>query len=123
MVSNFDHVTVVVTEVEEATRFFGRLGFRQERSTVISGPAMEAYMGVRGIEADHITLVIPDADPRQELQLLCYRAPQAIVDEGSGDLARTGFNHVCFRVRSVDANVGGARRGRHRTAQRADGLP
>ena len=105
MISNFDHVTVVVVDVDEAVAFFALLGFELDRSVVISGPAMEAYMGVPGIEADHITLVIPGSEPRQEVQLLHYRAPDVSVDAGSGFLARTGFNHVCFRVDDLDAAV------------------
>ena len=105
MVSNFDHVTIVVEDVEAATKFFGLLGFEFDRAVVISGPAMEAYMGVPGIEADHVTLVIPGSVPRQEVQLLHYRAPAAEHDDGSGVLTRTGFNHVCFAVEDFDAAV------------------
>ena len=103
MVSNFDHVTIVVTNLNEAEQFFRLLGFEVSKSVVISGVAMDAYMQVPGIEADHITLAIPDADPREEIQLLHYRRPEVVVDERSGDLIRTGFNHVCFRVSSLDA--------------------
>jgi catechol 2,3-dioxygenase-like lactoylglutathione lyase family enzyme len=103
MISNFDHMTLAVTDLDEAIGFFGLLGFEMERSVVISGEAMDEYMGVSGLEADHVTLVIPDARPRQEIQLLRYHRPRVDIDEGSGDLARTGFNHVCFRVPNVDA--------------------
>ena len=77
MISNFDHVTVVVVDVDEAVNFFGLLGFELDRSVVISGPVMDAYMGVPGIVADHITLVIPGSEPRQEVQLLHYRSPRS----------------------------------------------
>jgi hypothetical protein len=97
LVSNFDHVTIVVTNLDEAKEFFELLGFEVSKSVVISGEAMDAYMQVSGIEADHVTLVIPDADTREEIQLLRYHHPEVSVDGGSGDLTRTGFNHVCFR--------------------------
>jgi catechol 2,3-dioxygenase-like lactoylglutathione lyase family enzyme len=105
MISGFDHVTVAVTDIEEAIRFFGLLGFEVDQSVVISGEAMDEYMGVGGLKADHVTLVIPGAQPRQEIQLLRYHAPQVTIDEGSGDLVRTGFNHVCFRVDNLDTIV------------------
>ncbi len=105
MVSNFDHVTLVVTDVEAALEFFALLGFELDKSVVISGPLMEQYMGIAGLEADHITLVIPDADPRQEVQLLHFLAPPVQPDAGSGDLGRIGFSHVCFRVPDLDAAV------------------
>jgi catechol 2,3-dioxygenase-like lactoylglutathione lyase family enzyme len=103
MISNFDHVTLAVTDLEEAIRFFGLLGFELARSVVISGEAMDEYMGASGLEADHVTLVIPEAQPRQEVQLLRYHRPPVAVDGGSGDLLRTGFNHVCFRVPNLDS--------------------
>jgi catechol 2,3-dioxygenase-like lactoylglutathione lyase family enzyme len=103
MISNFDHVTLAVTDLDESTWFFGLLGFEVDKSVVISGDVMDEYMGVPGLEADHVTLVIPGVQPRQEIQLLCYHHPGPTIDEGSGDLCRTGFNHVCFRVPSVNA--------------------
>jgi catechol 2,3-dioxygenase-like lactoylglutathione lyase family enzyme len=105
MVSNFDHVTIVVTDVEEATKFFGHLGFELDREVFISGPRMDAYMGVPGLEADHITLVIPGSSPRQEVQLLHYHSPPVKADDGSGVLDRVGFNHVCFAVDDLDGAV------------------
>ena len=58
MVRKFDHVTIVVLDVEAAKRFFALLGFKETTSVVISGKAMEDYMGVKDIEADHVTLAI-----------------------------------------------------------------
>jgi catechol 2,3-dioxygenase-like lactoylglutathione lyase family enzyme len=105
VVSNFDHMTIVVTDVDEAVTFFGHLGFALDKSVVIKGPTMDAYMGIDGLEAEHVTLVIPHSDPRQEIQLLHYHAPPVQNDADSGDLLRTGFNHVCFRVADLDAEV------------------
>jgi catechol 2,3-dioxygenase-like lactoylglutathione lyase family enzyme len=104
-VSNFDHVTIVVTDVEEATKFFGLLGFVLDREVLIKGPRMDDYMGVPGLEADHVTLVIPGSSPRQEIQLLHYHAPPVKPDDGSGVLDRIGFNHVCFAVDDLDGAV------------------
>jgi catechol 2,3-dioxygenase-like lactoylglutathione lyase family enzyme len=105
LISNFDHVTVVVTNLDEAKQFFGFLGFEVSKPVVISGEAMDAYMQVPDIEADHVTLIIPDSHPHEEIQLLHYHRPEVVVDGGSGDLTRTGFNHVCFRVPNLDAAV------------------
>jgi len=105
MISNFDHVTVSVTDLDEARRFFGVLGFVEEQAVIISGEAMDAYMGITHLKADHVTLVIPDAEPRQEIQLLRLHSPTATVDANSGNLSRTGFNHVCFRVPHLDETL------------------
>lgn len=99
----FDHLTIVVRDVDAAEAFFGLLGFVRTKTTVIQGPEMEHYMDVPGIVADHITLSMTDAPVHQEVQLLHYRAPEVEVDPETRFLARTGFNHVCFRIEDLDS--------------------
>src|SRR5262245_60856516 len=105
MPTHFDHVTVVVRDVEAAKRFFELLGFRQDQSVVISGEPFATYMGVPGIEAEHVTLVLEGSVPRTEVQLLKYRHPEAIPDPNVRQLNKVGFNHVCFSVDDLDGMV------------------
>jgi len=105
MVKSFDHVTIVVRDIENAKRFFGLLGFKQTKVAVISGKVMEDYMGVRGIEADHITLALENVTPHTEVQLLHYRRPDALPDPNVDKLNKLGFNHICFAVADLDAEV------------------
>lgn len=105
MVKNFDHVTVVVRDVEAARRFFGVLGFVEDKSVVITGQPFEGYMGVPGIEAEHVTLYLPNVTPRTEVQLLKYHHPEVIVDPNIRKLNKLGFNHICFAVADLDAEV------------------
>ena len=101
----FDHMTVVVTELDEARRFFELLGFEESQAVVVSGDEMSRYMGIPDWKADHVTLVLPHAVPRQEVQLLRFHHPPPVVDAQSGYPARTGFNHVCFRVEDLAATL------------------
>jgi catechol 2,3-dioxygenase-like lactoylglutathione lyase family enzyme len=105
MVKHFDHVTVVVLDVENAKWFFGLLGFKEEKSVVISGGKFGAYMAVHDIEAEHVTLVLENSHPRQEVQLLKYHHPDPIVDPHITNLAKTGYNHMCFAVDDIEAEV------------------
>jgi catechol 2,3-dioxygenase-like lactoylglutathione lyase family enzyme len=105
MVRHFDHVTIVVRDVEAAKRFFGLLGFQEDASVVISGPEFPAYMGVEGIEADHVTLSLANASPRTEVQLLKYRHPDPLPDANIRNLTKLGFNHICFAVDNLEAEV------------------
>ncbi len=105
MVKNFDHVTVVVRELVNAIRFFSLFGFNEDKSVVISGGKFGSYMGVHGIEAEHVTLVLANANPRQEIQLLKYRHPDPIVDPNITDLTKIGFNHICFAVEDIESEV------------------
>ena len=105
MVRSFDHITLVVRDLEAAKRFFAVLGFEHERSVVISGETFSAYMGVPDIEADHVTLVLRGATPRAEVQLLRYRAPTPVPNPNIEDLHTIGFNHVCFAVDDLDGEL------------------
>lgn len=105
MVKNFDHVTIVVKDVEAARRFFALLGFTEDKSVVIAGQPFADYMGVDGIEAEHVTLVLADASPRMEVQLLKYRHPDPLPDPAIDDLTKVGFNHICFAVDDLEAEV------------------
>jgi catechol 2,3-dioxygenase-like lactoylglutathione lyase family enzyme len=99
----FDHMTIAVTDLDEAKRFFGLLGFTERLAVVASGERVSAYMGIPGWESDHVTLVLEGAEAHQEIQLLRFHHPSVRVDDDAGTLDRTGFNHVCFRVGDLDA--------------------
>ena len=105
MVKNFDHVTVVVRDIEAAKRFFALLCFEESKSVVITGPTFADYMGTEGIEAEPVTLILTGATPRTEVQLLKYRHPDPLPDPAIANLGKPGFNHVCFTVDDPDAEV------------------
>jgi catechol 2,3-dioxygenase-like lactoylglutathione lyase family enzyme len=102
---HFDHVTVVVRDLDAAKGFFALLGFHEERAVVIAGAPFDGYMGVAGIEADHVTLVHGSASPRLEIQLLRYRRPEPCTGNDPTRLDALGYNHVCFAVDDVDAQL------------------
>lgn len=105
MIRQFDHVTIVVSDVEKAKQFFGLLGFKEDKSVVISGEKFSRYMGIDGIEAEHVTLALANVSPRTEVQLLKYRYPGPLPDPNVGNLNKLGFNHVCFAVDNIEAEV------------------
>ena len=105
MTTHFDHLTIVVRDVDRAKSFFALLGFKEAMSVVISGEPFESYMGVPGIEAEHVTLVLEKASPRTEIQLLRYRHPNPLPDPHIHDLYKLGMNHVCFAVDDIEAEV------------------
>ncbi len=105
MVQQFDHVTIVVRDLDSAKRFFSLLDFKEEVSVVISGEKFAKYMGVAGIEADHVTLVLENAIPRTEIQLLRYRHPEALADPQIQNLPKLGLNHICFAVDDLEMTL------------------
>ena len=105
MVTHFDHVTIVVRDVSKAKAFFALLGFIEQQSVVISGQQFSAYMGIPGIEAEHVTLALAGASPRLEVQLLRYRQPQPLIDPAILELNKLGFNHICLTVDDIEEEV------------------
>jgi catechol 2,3-dioxygenase-like lactoylglutathione lyase family enzyme len=105
MPRHFDHLTIVVRDIDRAKIFFGLLGFREAISVVIAGEPFASYMGVPGIEAEHVTLVLENASPRTEIQLLRYHHPQPLPDAHIRDLHKLGMNHICFAVDDIEAEV------------------
>jgi catechol 2,3-dioxygenase-like lactoylglutathione lyase family enzyme len=99
----FDHVTIAVTDLDEARRFFGLLGLEETTSTVVSGQEMSDFMGISGWKADHVTLTLTGLATHQEVQLLRFHHPTLPENPDEGNLARLGFNHVCFAVDDLDA--------------------
>ena len=115
MPTHFDHLTIVVRDVDRAKAFFAVLGFKEAISVVIAGEPFASYMGVPGIEAEHVTLVLENATPRTEIQLLCYRHPDPLSDPHIRDLYKLGMNHVCFAVDDIEAEVAKFRAGEFKT--------
>ncbi|MEX0347827.1 MAG: VOC family protein [Paracoccaceae bacterium] len=100
-----NHMSIVVNEVEPAKEFLSLLGFEETLTKVISGPVMEEYLGVPGIEAEHITMVLKGAEPYFDIQLLKYHTPASPQNEHIRDLSAIGFNHFAFAVDDLDATL------------------
>jgi catechol 2,3-dioxygenase-like lactoylglutathione lyase family enzyme len=105
MAKRFDHLTIVVRDIDRAKAFFGLLGFKEAISVIIAGEPFASYMGVPGIEAQHVTLVLENASPRTEIQLLQYLHPDPLPDPHIRDLHKLGMNHICFAVDDIEAEV------------------
>ena len=105
MVKHFDHVTVVVNDVDAARKFFGLLGFEEDKSVVIKGGTFSQYMGIDDIEAEHVTLALAGSSPRMEIQLLKMQHPVPQTDPNIARLDKFGFNHVCFAVDDIEQEV------------------
>lgn len=97
-----DHVTIAVTDRDGAIELFGLLGFVVDHVARIDGGEPAAYMGMPGMHADHITLVLDGVDPRFELQLLHFDSTDG-QQATSSRLRRVGLNHVALRVPDLEA--------------------
>jgi catechol 2,3-dioxygenase-like lactoylglutathione lyase family enzyme len=105
-VRNPDHVTIAVADRAAAIAFFALLGFRETHVAHIDGGEPARYMGMPGMKAEHITLVLADAEPRFEIQLLAFD-PVPPPDRAAHptNLRRRGYNHLAFRVDDIAATT------------------
>ena len=87
-----------------------------ERADVTDGAGLMTECVVAGPAEGGLELIVqarrevPRPDPaitvvRQEIQLLLFHNPVPEPDQHPGFLARTGFNHICFRVEDLDATL------------------
>jgi catechol 2,3-dioxygenase-like lactoylglutathione lyase family enzyme len=51
MLKHFDHLTIVVRDLEGAKAFFRVLGFKEAKSVIIAGEPFASYMGVQEIKS------------------------------------------------------------------------
>jgi catechol 2,3-dioxygenase-like lactoylglutathione lyase family enzyme len=105
MTLGIDHVTIVVTDLDEARRFFSLLGLEETTAVVASGEAMSRYMDIPNWESDHVTLTLPRAPGHQEIQLLRFHHPVLGPDDAPSHLDRVGLNHLCLAVDDLDATL------------------
>jgi catechol 2,3-dioxygenase-like lactoylglutathione lyase family enzyme len=104
VVRNPDHVTVAVADGAAAIQFFALLGFAKQHVATIDGGPPARYMGMPGMKARHITLVLEGAEPRFEIQLLEFDPmPPDDPGERPTNLRRRGYNHLAFRVDDIGA--------------------
>jgi catechol 2,3-dioxygenase-like lactoylglutathione lyase family enzyme len=105
MLRNVDHISFVVTDIDKAKAFFALLGFAEAITAVATGENFSRYMDIPDGEADHVTLVMAKSSPRFEVQLLKFHHPDAIANPHVRDLYTVGFNHLCFSVDDIEAEV------------------
>jgi catechol 2,3-dioxygenase-like lactoylglutathione lyase family enzyme len=103
----FDHVGVVVDDLDAAVAFFVGLGFEREGGTVVDGETVDKINGLDGVRAELVMVRTPDRSGR--LELIKYHAPP----DGDGAHAlpanRHGFRHICIEVADLNGIVDGLR--------------
>ena len=106
MILNPDHVTIAVADAGPAIAFFALLGFKKGHVATIDGGVPAKYMGMPGMKAQHITLVLEGAEPHFEIQLLEFTpTPPDDPGEHPTNLRQRGFNHLAFRVDDIEADT------------------
>jgi catechol 2,3-dioxygenase-like lactoylglutathione lyase family enzyme len=103
----FDHVGVVVDDLEAAAAFFERLGFERDGAGLVEGEAVDRVNGLDGVRAEVMMVRTPDRTGK--LELVKYLAPADTDGPHPLPANRLGFRHICIEVDDLDATVDGLR--------------
>ena len=99
----FEHLGVVVEDLDAATDFFLALGLQQEGRTTVEGEVVDRINGLDGVRAEIVILRTPDRG--FALELAKYHSPPD--DEGVrvAPANRPGYRHLLFEVADVNRMV------------------
>jgi catechol 2,3-dioxygenase-like lactoylglutathione lyase family enzyme len=100
----FDHVGVVVDDLEAAVAFFLDLGLEREGGGFAEGEWVDKIIGLDGARVEFAMVRTPDGSGKLEL----VKFHEAADDDAAHPWPanRLGFRHVCIEVEDVNAIVG-----------------
>src|SRR4051812_27947340 len=99
----FDHVGVVVEDLDAAAAFFVALGFERQGRMVVEGEVVDRINGLDGVRAELEMVSAPDGSGK--LEIVKYHAPAH--GEGPQPLPpnRPGFRHIAIEVNDLNTIV------------------
>jgi catechol 2,3-dioxygenase-like lactoylglutathione lyase family enzyme len=99
----FDHVGVVVDDLDAAAAFFVGLGFEQQGRTSVDGETVDRINGLDGVQAEMVFVRAPDGSGT--LELIRYHAPPDTEDPQPAPPNRHGLRHICVEVDDLNGIV------------------
>lgn len=103
----FDHVGVIVDDLDAVADFFLGLGFEREGRGQVEGETVDKINGLDGVRAEMIFVRTPDGSGK--LELIKYHAPADTMGAQPLPLNRQGFRHICIEVNDLKTIVDGLR--------------
>src|SRR3954453_13020404 len=100
-IQRMDHVSVVVSDLEDAIAFFVELGMELEGEAPIEGPWVDRINGLNGVRVNIAMMRTPDGHGR--LELTKFHSPTAISPEPANALGNTlGLRSIMVEVDDID---------------------
>jgi catechol 2,3-dioxygenase-like lactoylglutathione lyase family enzyme len=99
----FDHVGVVVDDLDAATAFFLDLGFESEGNWLVEGETVDKINGLDGVRAEVAMVRAPDGSGK--LELVKYLAPADEEGAHPWPANRLGYRHLCIEVDDLTTTV------------------
>ena len=95
----FDHLGVVVDDLDAVTAFFVGLGFEPGGPMHVDGEAVDRINGLDGVRAEVVMVSAPDGSGK--LELVKYHAPCDTEDAQSAPANRLGYRHFAIQVQDL----------------------
>lgn len=102
-VQRFEHVGVVVEDLESVTAFFVDLGFKRDDLMRLEGEWIDRVVGLDGVRMEMVIVYAPDGSGR--LELTKFHQPADPAPAQSPLSNRLGFRHISYAVDDIDSIV------------------
>ena len=99
----FEHVGVVVEDLDAAADFFLALGFEQEGRMTVEGEEVDRINGLDGVRAELVMVRTPDRTAA--LELVKYHSPADTEGVQALPANRLGYRHILFEVTDLNGIV------------------
>ena len=99
----FDHVGVIVEDLDAAEAFFSALGFESDGRMFVDGEIVDRINGLDGVRAELVMVRTPDRTGC--LELIKYHSPPSDQDVEHLPSNRLGYRHIAIEVSDVRATV------------------
>jgi len=106
-VLRFDHLGVIVEDLDAAAEFFVSLGFERGGRGMVDGEDVDKINGLEGVRAEFQFVRTPDRTG--SLELIKYHAPQSGEAPQPLPANRLGYRHFCIEVEDLNGIVDGLR--------------
>ncbi len=103
MLKSMHHVNIVVTNLQEAKKFFFLLGFEERASDELSGEWLSQFVGLPDARAVYSGLILPGSDT--SIELLQYITPPSDRNPQLGVANQIGIRHLAFQVDDIEQEV------------------
>ncbi|RTL68392.1 MAG: VOC family protein [Pseudonocardiaceae bacterium] len=102
-VRRFDHIGIIVADLDAVTAFFVGLGLEVEGTGTVQGEFVETVCAVPGAHCEIVMLRPPDGGTRLELSR--FVTPDHVPGSPDAMANELGLRNVCFEVDDLDAAV------------------
>jgi catechol 2,3-dioxygenase-like lactoylglutathione lyase family enzyme len=99
----FDHVLIVVEDLEAVTAFFLKLGLEEEGSGTVEGEWADTAIGLSDVRADIVLLRLPGGGTKLELSK--FHKPVHEQGPQAAPANQLGLRNVAFEVDDLHATV------------------